>query len=252
MTRIAFVSFALIAAGCGARDAAPRADAGATARDRQEPERGDASPLPAADDGAPLELRPVGLTRLLPPRLDREATLMTALSKRRSTRAFDAARPLGAQVLSDLLWAAAGVNRPADGKRTAPSARDRQEIDVYTVFASGAFRYLPREHALEPVASGDLRALTGTQDFVATAPLNLVYVADFSRMLGNSEQDRLVASASDTGFIAQNVYLFCAAAGLGTVVRGSVDREPLAKALSLRPDQRVVLAQSVGFPPPAP
>jgi SagB-type dehydrogenase family enzyme len=247
-TRIALATLVLLAAGCGTRDAATGADAGAT---RDHAAREDAGPAaPAPDDGAPIELRPVGLTRLPPPRLDLEATLMTALSKRRSTRAFDAARPLGAQVVSDLLWAAAGVNRPDEGKRTAPSARDRQEIDVYATFASGAFKYLPREHALEPAATGDLRALTGTQDYVATAPLDLVFVADLARMLGNSEQDQLVTSAADTGFIAQNVYLFCAAEGLGTVVRGSIDREPLAKALSLRPAQRIVLAQTVGYPSP--
>jgi SagB-type dehydrogenase family enzyme len=172
---------------------------------------------------------------------------MTALSKRRSTREFGETRIPG-QVLSDLLWAAAGVNRQAEGKRTAPSARDRQEVDLYAVFAEGAFRYLPREHALEPVARGDLRALTGVQDWVATAPLDLVYVADLARMQGNSEQDLLVKSAADTGFIAQNVYLYCAAEGLATVVRGSIDREPLAKALALRPEQRIVLAQTVGYP----
>ena len=181
------------------------------------------------------------------PRTEGGMPLMQALKERHSTREISP-DPLAPQVLSDLLWAATGVNRPESGKRTAPSARDWREIDVYVATAEGVYRYDPSAHALRRVVAGDLRALTGTQDFVARAPVNLVYVASLARMTdAGAEQKRLYA-ATDTGFIAQNVYLYCASAGLATVVRGSVDRETLAAALGLAGDQRIILAQSVGYP----
>ncbi len=180
------------------------------------------------------------------PRLDSPATLVSALKARRSTREFSPAA-LSPQELSDLLWAADGVNR-GDGRRTAPTAKNWQEIDVYVVLPGGAYLYDAKAHALRGVAAGDLRAATGGQDFVATAPLNLVYVADLSRMSGAGSAERDLYAATDAGFVGQNVYLWCAASGLSTVVRGSVDRPALAKALGLRPDQRIVLAQTVGRP----
>lgn len=172
--------------------------------------------------------------------------LMQALAERRSTRNINAGK-LPLPVLSNLLWAAFGVNR-SDGRRTAPSASNRQIIDVYAVTADGAYIYNPKNHRLDPVVSGDIRAATGTQSFVAQAPLNLVYVADYSRMTNPSDSERLFISAADTGFIGQNVYLFCASEGLATVVRASLDRDALAKALKLRPDQKITLAQTVGYP----
>jgi nitroreductase len=98
------------------------------------------------------------------------------------------------------------------------------------------------------VVKEDLRGLTGKQPFVAQAPVNLVYVADFAKMGKSTDENKIFYSAADTGFIAQNVYLFCASEGLSAVVRGTVDREPLAKALKLRPDQRIILAHTVGYP----
>jgi len=173
--------------------------------------------------------------------------LMQALKARHSTREFSS-KAFPAQILSDLLWAAAGVNRPDSGKRTAPSARDWREIDVYMLMADGAYRYDGKAHALRLVVARDLRALAGTQDFVATAPVNLVYVADLARMRGARETERDLYLGADTGFMAQNVYLYCASAGLATVVRGSVDRVALAKALGLTAQQRITLAQTVGYP----
>jgi SagB-type dehydrogenase family enzyme len=173
--------------------------------------------------------------------------LMQALSHRQSTREFSG-KALPLQTLSDLLWAAAGVNRANSGKRTAPSARDWREIEVYVATAEGAYRYDSRAHALRRVVARDVRALTGTQGFVATAPVNLVFVADHERMHGVSPADRDLYLGADTGFIAQNVYLYCASAGLATVVRGSVDRDALSKALGLGPQQQITLAQSVGYP----
>jgi SagB-type dehydrogenase family enzyme len=184
---------------------------------------------------------------LPPPQATGTVSLLQALRSRRSTREFSS-RPLPDDVLSTLLWSAFGVNRTDSGGRTAPSAHNWQEIEVYAALPEGAYRYDARDHALRQVAGGDLRAATGVQEFVATAPLNLVYVADFGKMGDASAEDRIFYAAADAGFVAQNVYLSCAAAGLGCVVRGLVDRRKLAPALQLRPDQRIVLAQTVGYP----
>lgn len=185
--------------------------------------------------------------RLPPPEMAGSMPLMQALQARHSTREFDST-PLSPQLLSNLLWAADGVNRPGSGKRTAPSAHDWREIDVYAITAAGAFRYDPSSHALQRVVAGDIRKLAGVQDYVATAPLNLVYVADLDRMTEASEEDKAFYGATDAGFIAQNVYLYCASAGLAVVVRGLVDREALGAALGLGKHQRIILAQSVGYP----
>jgi len=190
------------------------------------------------------EVQPV---RLPPPQTEGGKPLLQALKERHSTREFSA-KTLPRQVLSNLLWAAAGVNRPASGQRTVPSARDWREIDVYVATAEGMYRYDARANALQPVVARDLRALTGVQDFVATAPVNLVYVADFNRMEGAAAEQKEFYAATDAGFIAQNVYLYCASENLATVVRGSVDRDALAKAMGLAPSQRIILAQTVGYP----
>jgi len=152
------------------------------------------------------------------------------------------------QVLSNLLWAAFGINRPDSGKRTAPSAVNWQEIDVYVAIAEGLYLYDAESHGLNLVLEGDIRAETGKQDFVKDAPVNLVYVADFSKMGMANEEDKVFYSAADTGFIGQNVYLFCASEGLATVVRGWIDKPALAKTMKLKPDQRVMLSQTVGYP----
>ena len=173
--------------------------------------------------------------------------LMQALKLRHTSRSFDT-RELPPQVLSDLLWAAAGINRPGSGKRTAPTARNWQEIDIYAAMEEGLYIYDPVEHALLPVLAGDFRALTGTQDFVALAPVNLVYVADYDRMGKAPEDIKKAYSWADTGFIAQNVYLYCASAGLASVVRGLVDREALEKAMELPGHRHVVFGHTVGYP----
>jgi len=185
--------------------------------------------------------------RLPPPETAGGMPLMQALQARHSTREF-AGRALPPQELSNLLWAANGVNRPQSGQRTAPTAHDWREIDVYVTTADGAYRYDPPSHALIKVADGDLRPLAGVQDFVATVPVNLVYVADLERMSGAGAEDKAFYSATDAGFIAQNVYLYCASAGLAVVVRGLIDRDALGAALGLGPHRRIILAQSVGYP----
>jgi len=172
--------------------------------------------------------------------------LMQALSERKSTREFSQDK-LPMDVLSNLLWAAYGVNRP-DGRRTAPSANNRQTVDIYVTLPEGAYLYKPKEHRLDLVAPGDLRAAAGRQPFVAEAPLNLVYVADYAKMSGTSADDKILYSGAETGFVGQNVYLFCASEGLATVVRAMIDKPKLAEALKLGPDQKIILAQTVGYP----
>ncbi len=165
--------------------------------------------------------------------------LFEALDNRQSIRSFSA-RQLSSQDLSNLLWSAFGINR-GDGRRTAPSARNWQEIDIYLIMEEGWYLYEPQEHILIKKGDEDLREYAGSQDFVATAPLNLIFVSDHDRMTGASEENRAFYSATDTGFISQNVYLFCASEGLATVVRGLVDRDRLWEVLKLRPSQHAIL-----------
>jgi len=183
--------------------------------------------------------------QLPPPQTDGGRPLMQVLKDRKSTRDF---RPdkLSLQTLSNILWAGFGINRP-DGRRTAPSASNKQEIDIYVATADGLYIYDARGNRLSSVLRDDVRAKTGQQPFVKDAPVNLVYVADLART-GADSAERDMDVAADTGFIAQNVYLFCASEGLATVVRGSIDRRSLASAMRLRPDQRIILAQTVGYP----
>jgi len=172
--------------------------------------------------------------------------LMQVLKDRHSTREFSN-QNLSLQMLSNLLWAAFGVNRP-DGKRTAPSAMNWQEIDIYVATQDGLFLYDAKANALDPVLTQDARAATGMQPFVKEAALDLVYVADLAKTGRTGGEDQTLYTAADTGFIAQNVYLFCASEGLAVVVRGSVDRVALAKLIKLRPNQKIILAQTVGYP----
>jgi SagB-type dehydrogenase family enzyme len=176
------------------------------------------------------------------------AALMTTLAERHSTRDYKPdALPL--QLLSDLLWAASGVSRPREGKRTAATAHNWQSLEVYVATPTGTFRYDPQPHALHPVHSGDLRAATGRQAFVADTPINLVYVSDRSKLSEvKAEEDQILYSGVHAGIVAQNVYLYCASVGLGAVVRASIDKPALEAAMKLPETKRVILAQSVGYP----
>jgi nitroreductase len=174
--------------------------------------------------------------------------LMDALAKRSTARAF-ATNELSQQQISSLLWAAFGINRP-DGKRTAPSARDFQETDIYVLLKSGAYVYSAKSNKLDLVVAEDIRALGGTQTFVKDAPVTLVFVADFSKMGRGNSEGKMNTANIDVGYISQNAYLFCASEGLVTGARGSVDRAALGPELKLRPDQTIILAQSAGYPKP--
>jgi len=187
------------------------------------------------------------IIKLPAPRMTGGKPLFDCLQARQSARDFGAEK-LSPEVLSNLLWAAGGINRPESGKRTAPTARNWQDIDIYAATADGLFLYLPKEHALQKVLAEDVRGATGTQDFVKVAPLDLVYVSDYARIPAGTDEDKRFHSGAHTGFISQNVYLFCASEGLITVVRGLVDREAAAKTMKLRPDQHITLAQTVGHP----
>ena len=185
----------------------------------------------------PIELPPPQKTGGMP--------VMEVLAKRSTARAF-ATNDLAPQQISSLLWSAFGINRP-DGKRTAPSANNKQETDIYVLLKSGAYIYSAVSNKLDLVGTNDIRALGGTQEFVKDAPVTLVFVADLAKRGGNNEGARNTANI-DVGYISQNVYLFCASEGLATGARGSVDRTALGPKLQLRPDQLIVLAQSVGYP----
>ena len=173
--------------------------------------------------------------------------LADALRDRRSIREF-ANRSLPLPVLSGLLWSAFGINRPQTGDRTAPSWRHAIEMEVYLALPDGVWRYDPAGHRLMPHLAQDIRAQTGVQDFVGTAPLNLVYVADGTRMGNVAAEERRLYAFTDAGFVGQNVYLFCAAEGLATVFRGSLDRDKLGRSLQLPAEHFVTFAQTVGFP----
>ncbi len=203
---------------------------GAMGQLRPKPAKGDAVPkiaLPAPDKAGGMPL-------------------MEALARRHSAREF-AHQELPLPMLSSLLWAADGINR-SDGGRTAPSAMNAQEIDVYVALPSGAYLYDAAGNALQLVAGSDIRRVTGYQDFVDEAALDLVYVADHGRMKLVPVASRESFASAAAGAIAQNVYLFAASNGLSTVIRAWINREAIANALGLGHDQQVLLSQTVGFP----
>ena len=203
---------------------------------------GQLRPEAPTGDGSPALLLP-------PPDRAGGVPLMQALAQRQSARTFaPAALPL--QTLSDLLWAAAGINRADLAGRTAPSAMNAQEVDVYVALPEGLYRYDPVAHALQRVVAADVRRVTGYQDFVDTAPLDLIYVADHTRMKLIPVAQRESYASAAAGAMAQNVYLYCASAGLSTVIRAWIDRQALAQAMSLGTDQQILLSQTVGASAP--
>ena len=172
--------------------------------------------------------------------------LMEALNNRHSTRKF-ATDEIDPQLLSDMLWAAWGINSK-DGKRTAPSSMNRQEIDIYVATPDGLYLYNAKSNELKTILTEDIRPLCGVQSFVATAPLNFIYVADLDKLKTDHFDNAPSDSYANCGFIAQNVYLFCASEGLGCVVRGSIDKESLGNKMKLRPHQKILLGQTIGYP----
>ncbi|MBL0125003.1 MAG: SagB/ThcOx family dehydrogenase [Betaproteobacteria bacterium] len=189
-------------------------------------------PLPAIGDGPQTIVLPAPETTGGMPLLD-------ALRQRQSRREF-LQEVLPPQVLSNLLWAGFGINRKSDTGRTAPSAMNAQEIDLYAAMPSGLYLYDPHAHVLRMTGAEDVRRVTGYQDFVDDAPLDLIYMVP-------AAQRQSYASVA-AGAIAQNIYLYCASAGLATVIRAWIDRDALAKAMALTPDHQLLLSQTVGYP----
>jgi len=189
------------------------------------------------------ELKPIPLP---PAQTDGGKPLMQALKQRQTIRELKPDK-LPAQVLANLLWAGFGINRPENGHRTAPSAMNSQEVDLYVALPEGLYLYEAKPHQLKPVLDQDLRAKTSRQPFATNAPVVLIYVADLPRLTKAKPEQREFYAAVDTGFISQNIYLSCASEGLATVVYAP-DRAPLAAAMRLRPEQSVILAQAVGYP----
>ncbi len=180
------------------------------------------------------------------PQMSGGKPMMQTFKERQSIRDFkpDA---LSDQQLSDLLWAAFGINRPAIDHHTAPSAQNNQDVDIYIAKADGLYVYEPKPHQLKKISDQDLRPLTSGQPFAKVAFLQLVYVSEYARMPKVKPELRDLYAGVDTGVIAQNVYLYCASAGLATVVH-ELERDPLAKAMKLKPTQHIVVAQAVGVP----
>lgn len=191
------------------------------------------------------ELKTISLPK---PQQDGGKPLMEALLQRRTTREIDS-KPLSPQELSNLLWAGFGINRPENDHRTAPSAMNSQEIELYLLLPEGVYVYGAKVNELKPLMKGDFRTKTGGQDFVKSSPVVLLYVADLPKLEKAKPETRPFYAGFDAGCVCQNVYLYCASAGLATVVY-DLNRPPVAAALKLRDDQQIIMAQAVGVPKP--
>ncbi len=176
------------------------------------------------------------------PKPDFDKTILKLLNKRKTTREFSTEK-LSDQTISEILWAAFGINRP-DNRRTAPTARNMQEIELYPVTEEGIYYYDPFENTLTLIKSGDFRKDTGTQDFIGIAPLEIVIVANFNKSEA-PEEKKFPYAYLDTGYVSENIYLYCAAENLATVARGSVDKVNLAKIMGLEPFKHIILVQTV-------
>jgi SagB-type dehydrogenase family enzyme len=198
--------------------------------------------------GGMVSAQTLDTIKLPAPALKEDKPFMQVIKERKSSREF-ADKELSLQDLANVLWCANGVNRPESGHRTAPSAMNKQDIEVYAVLKNGVYLYDATKHVLIPVAAGDFRKETGMQEFVATAPLNLVYVSDFAKFdMVKERADKVWMASLDAGHCSQNVYLYGADAGLGVVVRASVDKAKMAGTLKLKDTQEVMIAQTVGYP----
>lgn len=185
--------------------------------------------------------------KLPAPNLDRGLTVLKALSARISIREYDI-KALELQDLGELLWTANGVNRTESGKRTAPSAMNSQDIDVYALLPSGAYMYNAAKHQLELISTGDYRSLAaGRQEFVKQAPVVLLLVSDISRFKNGNDSLKLSWAAMDAGYVSQNIGLYCASVGLATVPRASMDAKKLKEALLLKQTQHILLNNPVGY-----
>lgn len=215
------------------------------------------------------ELKPI---KLNPPDKKRGLPLMETLAVRASVTEWSE-RDLTLQDLSDLLWAANGINRPDSGKRTASSAQNAQDVDIYVFMKDGVYLYEAKEHTLMPVVDGDHRlklflagppikapearpgqkvevtepAISPAKRPPLTAPIILLLVSDISRFRSGAQELKLEWAAIDTGIVSQNISLFCAATGLGTRPRASMDRQKIRELLKLKETQFPLLNHPVGY-----
>jgi SagB-type dehydrogenase family enzyme len=186
--------------------------------------------------------------KLYSPDLNRGLPVMKALSERASTVNFNS-KKLKLEDISDLIWAANGINRPELGKRTAPSAINGQDIDVYVVLEDGAYLYDAKNHALNLVAVGDFRkAVAGPQENVSNAPLFLVLISDISRFSRGDNDKRMIWAYEDAGFVSQNINIFCASVGMITRPRAQMDIPKLREVLKLKDTQFPILNNPVSYP----
>ena len=183
--------------------------------------------------------------KLPPPDKTGGKPLMQCLTDRKSELKFDS-KPLPAQILSNLFYAADGISRP-DGRKTVPTARNLQSQDVYAAMADGLYLYNPKTHSLDLVKQGDIREKCGMQAIHKTAPIVLIYVGDVSK-IGKNAAEKVFYAANHAGYASQNVYLYCTSAGLATVVCGLVNKPELEKAMELPGTKRVQLTQPVAYP----
>jgi nitroreductase len=199
--------------------------------------------------GAGLEY---GTAQILKPPVPAPGTsplmVSEALRNRKSTNGFQP-QPLTNEKLLDVLWAAWGINRPDSGKRTAPTASNAQNIDIYVLLPEGVYLYDAKANQLTLVLAQDLRTKATTQESMKDAPVQLLFVADYAKFRANVPQtQRELYSAAHTGFIGQNVYLYCASEGLGAHFYATIDRAALKDSLKLREDQAILFGQAVGYP----
>lgn len=197
-----------------------------------------------SDLGYSQELKPIKLWKT---HFDSGKTFLETLNKRSSKEYSYSSRELSMQLLSDLFWAANGISRAETGRKTTPSILANDAIDIYVTMEKGVFIYDPIKHVLNPTIKNDLRWLTGKRDYVKSVPINILYIVDYERMSGITENRREMVAAAGAGSMAQNVNLFCAAFDLITALRAKIEREKLSQELQLKPSQFILFAQSVGY-----
>lgn len=200
--------------------------------------------------GSVVQLGAQESIKLLPPDLSSGKTVLQALNGRKSERVFGSGE-LSRRQLSELLWAAAGVNRTLDGDkmgRTAPSSHNDQAIDAYAFTKAGVYKYDHLKHELVFLLPGDRRSVAGPQSYVATAPLNLVFVADLSKVTGDSREYQMASVHMDVGHMSENVYLYGASAGLNVICRSTIERDELRALLKLPDHFEPLLGVTVGHP----
>lgn len=196
---------------------------------------------------APLDLNTFEVIKLQTPDTVGGKHLMRAIKLRKTDRQFDN-KNLSLRDLSNILWVANGINR-TNGKRTVPSAMALYPLKTFAVLSNGIYLYNPQKHQLEPVVKGDYRNLAGLQDFVKSAPLNLVFIADYSVYEARkiTGEKRIYLASLDAGHCSQNVYLYCASEGMKCVVRAGANEKELLKLLNLNENHQFIVAQTVGY-----